>query len=150
MSFAELRDRLRSFAIQQFGRGVPADEVAVLERQLGNPLPESYASFLREFGWGGVEHLEIYGAGRDVPPYLDLAKVTHSERTEMLPRLPVYLVPVMNDGGGNHYCLDTRSFDGKECPVVFWDHALGESQDPPIVGVTFSSWLKAELDQLTA
>ena len=58
--------------------------------------------------------------------------------------MPEYLVPVMNDGAGNHYCLDdTSRLDGGECPVVFWDHEHqdGPDQVPEQVSASFDRWL---------
>ncbi|CAN5884843.1 hypothetical protein BH11MYX4_BH11MYX4_03280 [soil metagenome] len=56
----------------------------------------------------------------------------------MATKLPVSLVPIMNDGGGNLYCLDSRS---AEPSVVFWDHEAGEKQDPTVESATFCDWL---------
>ena len=74
--------------------------------------------FLGHIDWASIEGLELYGLGEDVPAYLDLVTVTVSERTEMRPRLPNRLVPLMNDGAGNHYCLEFESREQGECPVV--------------------------------
>jgi hypothetical protein len=52
---------------------------------------------------------------------------------------------MMNDGAGNHYCLDSSKKGG---PVVFWDHELGENQQPKIVFQDFSSWLVDLLNQI--
>jgi hypothetical protein len=64
----------------------------------------------------------------------------------MIPRLLQALVPIRNDGGGNHYCPDTRHLQDDECPVVFWDHEEGATQTPEQVAVNFTAWLTDELD----
>src|SRR5687768_6924200 len=92
-----------------FGKGASEQEIDAAEKILGCTIRGDYRQFLSTFGWGGASHFEIYGVGSDVPPYLDLVRTTRSERTEMTPRLPEYLLPLMNDGGGNHYCLDLAS-----------------------------------------
>lgn len=144
-TFEELRKRLGSHPKKAFGKGATEEEVVAAERALGLSLGGTYRDFLRQFGWGGVAHLEIYGLGRDVPRHLDLVRVTQSERTEMRPRLPGHLLPVMNDGGGNLYCIDTKV---EGLPLVFWDHTLREDQDPEQCATGFAEWLDEQLDQL--
>ena len=140
--------RLRSFRQAEFGRGATLQEIELAEQQLGVEFLRSYKAFLEQFGWASLEGLELYGLGEDVPVYLDLVKVTLSERTQMWPRLPSRLLPLMNDGAGNHYCLDVESGEQGECPVVFWDHNLGESQDPEYVAPNLEVWLSEELNTL--
>jgi len=149
MTFEELRKQLRTASEQQFWLGAAESEIAAAERDLDVKLPASYRQFLREFGWGGVSHLEIFGLGGDVPNYLNLVSVAHRERTEMRPPIPRYLVPIMNDGAGNHYCLDTRQFSGNECPVAFWNHELGDLQQPQRIAPTFTDWLAEQLKEVS-
>jgi cell wall assembly regulator SMI1 len=144
----ELIRRLRSFREAEFGQGATSQEIELAERQLGVEFPRSYKAFLKHFGWASIDSLELYGLGEDVPAYLDLVKMTLSERTEMMPRLPSFLVPLMNDGFGNHYCLDVGLREQGESPVVFWDHNLGESQDPEYVAGNLEGWLSEELNSL--
>jgi len=106
---AELIGRLRSCQEAELGRGATPQEIELAEKRLGVEFPESYKAFLGHFGWASLEGLELYGLGEDVPTYLGLVKVTLSERTHMRSRLPNRLVPLMNDGAGNHYCLDVMS-----------------------------------------
>ena len=110
-------------------------------------FPRSYGTFLELFGWASIGGLDLYGLGEDVPAHLNLVEVTLSERTEMRPRMPHHLVPLANDGGGNHYCLDAAACGERESPVVFWDHALGEGQDQALVGRSLEAWLSAELGE---
>jgi hypothetical protein len=62
--------------------------------------------------------------------------------------LAQHLIPVMNDGSGNLYCLDTSVAD--EPPIVFWDHEAGSDQTPEIESGSFASWLASRLDDLLA
>jgi cell wall assembly regulator SMI1 len=144
----ELIRRLRSLREAEFGQGATPQEIELAEEQLGVTFPRSYRAFLEQFGWASFEGMELYGLGEDVPTYLDLVRVTLSERSEMRPRLPSRLIPLMNDGAGNHYCLDVESLEQGECPVVFWDHNISESQDPEYVARNLEGWLSEELDTL--
>lgn len=148
MNFDDIVLRLGDFNHQSLGSGV--DEVSILraETVLEVTLPNSYKEFLRRFGWGGVGNWELFGLGSDVPEYLDLIQMTLSERQDMRPRVPLYLVPLMNDGFGNHYCLDTSKVVGNDCPIVFWNHELPENQEPAFVSVGFLDWLSGLLDDL--
>lgn len=66
----------------------------------------------------------------------------------MRPSLLPHLIPVMNDGGGNHYCLDTSQSHAEECAIVFWDHELGEEQTPEFVASSFEEWLTDLISEL--
>ncbi len=134
--------------VRQSSVGALHQQIELAEQQLGVEFPESYKAFLEQFVWASFEGLELYGLGEDAPAYLDLVKVTLSERTEMRPRLPSRLVPLMNDGAGNHYCLDVGLREQGECPVVFWNHTLGESQGPGYVARNLEEWLSEELNTL--
>lgn len=117
--------RLRSFRGADFGRGATSQEIELAKQQLGvKEFPRSYKAFLEQFGWASIDGLGLHGLEEDVPAYLDLVNVTLSERTKMGPRLPSHLVPMMNDGFGNHYCLDVGLGEQGEYPVVFWDYNL--------------------------
>jgi cell wall assembly regulator SMI1 len=149
MTPAQIRKLVDEFADKEYGVGATKDEIANAETVLGVVLPETYRRFLGMFGWGRFSHQELYGVGSDTPPYLDLVKNASAERFEMEPRMPWHLVPVMNDGAGNHYCLDTaRSVDG-ECPVVFWDHEQESSQTPAVMAPSFGQWFVDLLTELS-
>jgi cell wall assembly regulator SMI1 len=138
MIIDELRMVFDESPSRSVGRGATDLEVAAAERQLGIKLNGDFREFLKVYGWGGVLSVELYGLGSDVPSHLDLVRVAESERGEMSPRLPGHLVPIMNDGGGNIYCLDTRV---DEPSVVLWDHEAGEDQEPSVEGFRFGEWL---------
>lgn len=74
--------------------------------------------------------------------HLNIVDITLSERTEMSPRLPRALLPILNDGGGNLYCLDLESAGPR---VVLWTHDDTESQEPSVEGTDFSTWLGERL-----
>lgn len=140
--YEEVATALRSHPDAEFGAGATGLDINQAEDHLQVVLPAEYKRFLREFGWAYVPGAgEVYGLGTDVVWHRDLVRVTLSERTEMRPRVPPYLVPILNDGGGNHYCLDTRPGADGECPVLLWDHELGEDQEPYVEARNFSLWL---------
>ena len=149
MKFEELAAILMSREDQCLGTGADEAEIRLAEEALGIRIHGSYRDFISRFGWGGVGHVELYGLGKDVPPHLNLVRITKSERTEMRPMLPKYLLPIMNDGAGNLYCADTMFMRGNEPRVVFWDHDGMEDQEMEVVADDFSEWLKMMIDEST-
>ena len=57
----------------------------------------------------------------------------------------------MNDGGGNHHCLDLSRATTEDAPVVFWDHEHedGPQQVPSDWAPSFSAWLEVRLREAT-
>ncbi|WP_437523836.1 SMI1/KNR4 family protein [Sorangium sp. So ce726] len=145
MIIDELRVLFDESPSRLVGRGATDSEIVAAERQLGIKLSGEFREFLKIYGWGGILSVELHGLGSDVPSHLDLVRIAESERGEMSPRLPEHLVPIMNDGGGNIYCLDAR-FD--EPSVVLWDHEAGEDQEPSVEGARFGEWLLAFLKSI--
>lgn len=133
--------RIISEGDAQHGSGASEKTISAAERRLGIQIRGGYRRFLQKFGWGGTEHVQLYGLGKGVPKHLDLVSMTESERSEMRPRLPRTLVPLMNDGCGNHYCIDGSAAGAGEPCVVFWDHELDEDQTPEEYGKDFCLWL---------
>lgn len=145
-SFEKVMRAIRSSKSREHGRGASEEEIRAAERALGLTLRGDYRRFLLELGWGGTRHIALYGLGSDVPRHLDLVSMTESERTEMHPRLRTDLVPIMNDGAGNHYCIDGSPSGPSEPPMLFWDHELDEEQTPEEYGEDFSSWLLEQIE----
>lgn len=138
MRFGEIERIINEADTRVTGHGASEIEIVGAERRLCLNIQGSYRRFLSKFGWGGIKHIELYGLGTDVPPFLDLVRVTLSERNEMMPRLKHMLLPIMNDGGGNLYCLDMES---RGPNVVFWDHELGTNQTADVIAENFETWL---------
>lgn len=143
MNWAELRRVLDEYTNIEHGRGITAREVDLVERELGVTLPEEYRSYLMDCGWIGVDCDTLYGCGADAPDCYGLVSIVERERYDAEPRIPAHFIPIMNDGAGNNYCLDTRRIQGATCPVVFWDHESewGSDQNPDDVAPTFVDWL---------
>jgi hypothetical protein len=137
MKYDDLKKLMAQSSALIVGKGATEIEIQEAQQAIGLLIQGDYRNFLRDFGWGGAGPFELYGLGADVPPFLNLITITHSERTEMSPPLRQDLIPVMNDGGGNLYCLDSASMGPR---VVFWDHEGGSSQVPAVESEDFSSW----------
>lgn len=145
-TYDEAVERLLSFSGPELGRGATQAQIEEAEQALGVPLAGGYRRFLEQFGWGGVESIELYGLGPGVPDHLNLVSITMSEREQMQPRLRFGLIPIMNDGGGNLYCIDTKAPD--EPRVIFWDHGASPNQNESPDAEDFASWLSEQLDDL--
>ena len=143
MSIREMISQIDSLAKKEYGRGATEQQIADAERALEVRFPASYRAFLAKYGWAQIHHDPIFGVGPSVPSVYRLVRKTRLERYDAEPNIPHHLVPVMNDGAGNHYCLDTANFRGDECPVVFWDHDCreGADQTPSQVSPSFDQWL---------
>jgi cell wall assembly regulator SMI1 len=140
--FGELLSQSQSIEV---GRGASPIEIQDAQQALGAEFPRSYRQFLRIYSWAKLKHDYVFGLGGDVPKHFNVVEVTKSEREEVFPILPRHLIPIMNDGAGNHYCLDTRQRVDDETPVVFWDHEAveGDSQTPDLVSPSFEAWIVA-------
>lgn len=148
MTFGDLEKQILAFPRGYVsGVGVTDIDIKGAEGVLGLKINGSYRLFLLRFGWIDIATMELFGLGKDVPPYLNLVTITLSERSEAHPALSPLLLPVFNDGGGNLYCLDSSTENLDEYPVVFWDHELGPSQKPDFVSSSFSEWLSEEIGQ---
>ena len=143
MSISKMHEIIRSLGSGNYGRGAGPQEILDAERKMGVVFPRSYKDFLSAFGWARVSFDMLYGLGADVPAPYDLVKNVFCERCDAHPHIPHHLVPIMNDGAGNHYCLDISRFHDAECPVVFWDHEHddGPNQSPEEVSPSFDGWL---------
>jgi len=147
MSFDEVKALMRTVGSMEVGKGASEEEVDAAERILGIAIRGDYRQFLLELGWGGVGCMELFGLGSDVPRHLDLVRVTLRERHDLHPHLRVELLPIMNNGGGDLYCLDTTTSGPK---VVGWWHEEGESQTPTHEADDFSTWLGAQVREVSA
>lgn len=145
MTFDALAEQLERNPDSSRGQGVADEQIDAASTELSVTLTGGYRLFLRRFGWVVLGSTEIFGLGGDVPSYLSLTAMTRSERQEAHPALPTHLVPLMNDGGGNLYCLDVRV--PGEPPVVFWDHEAGTEQEPVSVAEDFVIWLSSRLER---
>lgn len=135
-----LKQRLAERADANFGRGASLQEIQQAEVALGVKFPTALRTYLREFGFISVGCSELFGLGSDVPRYQHLIALTEQERSAFHPCIPTHLLPIENNGAGDHYCLDL-STEYSDPPVVLWSHEEGESQSPEAVCASFTRWL---------
>jgi len=138
--------RLRS-ASDEVGIGATLEELRAAENVLGITFPDAFRAFLTSCGWAAVGSRELYGLGKDVPPFLDLCAITISERVEATPALPSDLIPLTNDGAGNLFCIRANV---TRTPVVFWNHELSGSQIPEHIADDYLEWLAESIDCATS
>lgn len=102
-------------------------------------LPGDYVAYLRDFGWFTVASHELIGFGAGVPAHLDVIRVVGWEREGAQPPMSPALLPIENNGGGDHYCIDLAA---PGHPVIFWSHddPLGPDQLPAVVAPSFEAW----------
>jgi cell wall assembly regulator SMI1 len=122
------------------GHGAKDDEIANAESALGVRFPDELREYLHRIGW--IDHgMGYYGVGNDVPgKALDLVENTRCEREDAEPSMQHHLVPILNNGGGDHWCVDTRSGE-----VVRWNHELDEDQTPEFVDASLAAWMLERL-----
>ena len=122
----------------EIGTACTPSELAAV-RSAFDVLPDDYVAYLGDFGWFTVSSHEVIGFGAGVPAHLDVIRVVTWERDLAQPRMSAGLLPIENNGAGDHYCLDLVA---PGHPVVFWSHddPLGPGQLPAVVAPSFAVW----------
>jgi hypothetical protein len=126
----------------EHGQGASPEGITSCESALGVQFIGGFAGYLRQYGWLTIGSNELFGLGANIESWRDLTEITLSERAEMYPPLPSYLVTFYNDGLGNQHCLDTRIAVNDEYPIVFWNHELGPDQVLDLICSSFLQWLR--------
>ena len=145
--FEAVANLLRQFQPSPFPGPASAEVIKEAEAELGVTFPESYRLFLGQFSGGGLP-FEIYGVEPQALPegqdyyFQNVVGMTESEREEVEPSLPLFLIPFTPNGMGDHWCLDTSRLVGSECPVIFWNHEIDEQQELRQTHATFLDWLE--------
>ena len=124
---------IKSCKKKTIGEPASLEFIKSTEDHMGVKFPTSYKEFLRAYGWAEIYGNYFFGVGLNIPSIFNLPKVSLDEHTIVQPVMPMHLIPVLNDGAGNHYCLDTSHYDGlNECKIAFWDHELNSDPSWPI------------------
>jgi len=125
------------------------EEIARAESQLGSPLPPAFKIFLAEAGSYQLPYLEIFWVGDDSLGYGNLIEANRSEREDVEPALPPFLITFHNNGMGDQICFDTRfpRSDG-EFPIVFWDHEQSADQEIDPIAACFADWFYDEAQRV--
>ena len=143
MSTKELNHRLANFETIDSSGPVPEATIVAAEQQLGIQFPPQYRSFLSLFGCGGIDSEEFIGLGG--PDHLNIVKLTLRLRAK-INSLPIYLLPLRNDGFGNYDCFDTRGLTERgEFMIVQWNHEGGEDQYLEVLSDSFDQWFESLL-----
>lgn len=142
--------RMRTMSEVELHRPATEPDIKKAERMLALKFPSDYREFLKTCGWASIGSDEVYGLGPDAEKATDVYENAATEHVMAEPQMRAELVPLMNDGMGNHYCLDTDQTKDGVCPVVFWqhDHPKGEMQKARRVAASFTAWLDKLLEDL--
>ena len=121
---------------EKFFVGITSKELVInSEKNLGILFPNSYREFLEQYGYGGVNSLDIDGITEfnfQESGYGGVVWRTLEERKKNL--FPSALIPIYDVGDGTIYCLDTSQMDEEgECPVVAWP--IGGYEQTPILEI---------------
>lgn len=149
MSFDLLEQRIAATPGCKAGNGASRPAVAEAEKALGVTFPTALREYLVRFGWVEFADREFFGLGEGVPHFLDIVRLTTSERTEAGARLPPSLIPLQNDGWGNLYCIVASPGSAEDGSIVLWDHERGLAQEPEVCAPDLESWLESILDEVT-
>ncbi|MCZ8158272.1 MAG: SMI1/KNR4 family protein [Rhizobiaceae bacterium] len=137
----EIRRFLESASDAEVGAGASELEIQAAEKSLGVTFPIRFREYLSWFGYVSAAHWELNGLGEGVPAHLNLVTETLLEREQFRPHIPRSLLPLENNGAGDHSCLDLSS-GNDDPPIVFWDHEKDERQVPTPEADHFSQWLE--------
>lgn len=146
MRIDQLQRSLKKRDYASTGVGATPAAVQEAERLLEVSFPKPLVAYLQRIGWMQLGGSEFFGLGVDVPPRLDLVAVTRSERTETGCPVPQSLIPLMNDGAGNLYCMDVSADAKRRGHIYFWDHGLGPQQPPELVADSWTEWISEQLE----
>jgi len=127
--------------------------------ELGVQIPPSYREFLQqrdsarpvesEFAF----HQDGRPAKGEVGYFLGVAPVAFPAAMNLVDvvaigNIPTGVLPIADDAGGNHICLDAR--EGRDGPVLFWDHEEGTGEPEDESNLYFvAPDLQSFLDSLT-
>jgi cell wall assembly regulator SMI1 len=145
MDIVEIIKELEKFSNVIIGLGAPIDEnqIVEFERSFNLILPADYRFLIKKYNGVTLDGTQVYGI--DEPGNVFSLKDCYiGEHYEVANLMPLYLVPFSPDGGGNHYCFDTRKNNADSCNIVFWQHdyPYSEQDSPEITNASFAEWIK--------
>lgn len=126
-----------------FTGGVSCDKVRQAERALEVEFPESYVSFLKLYGSGGIGCADFFGIENET---VEIEKYTVVNITFLFRekyKLPKYLV-VIENCGDYIVCLNTRGMKNSECPVM--SYGLYDNGEVILCADNFYQYLLEKLD----
>ena len=145
MNIVEALEEVSKFSsdILSVGEPVQENKIAAFEKKYNLLLPSDYKILLRRYNGIDLVGTNIYGIDEGSSSY-SLEQSYLFEHYEVANEMPLHLVPFSPDGGGNHYCFDTRCSDVTSCPIVFWQHDFSYSDESPpeVVNASLADWMK--------
>ncbi|MCU5583855.1 SMI1/KNR4 family protein [Bacillus toyonensis] len=118
---------------------VNADTIQEAAQMLNLTFPNSYLWFLKQYGSGGLDGMDINGCETTAA---DSSVVYHTKLYRETYNLPEQYI-VLNDIDGTVTCLDTNQMKDGECPVVFWSRFSKE-----LYAITYENFGDYLLDSL--
>ncbi|MDA1636054.1 MULTISPECIES: SMI1/KNR4 family protein [Bacillus cereus group] len=122
-----------------FMGGVNEDTICEAARKLSITFPSTYHCFLKQYGSGGLDGMDIHGCETTAA---DSSVVYHTKLYRETYNLPEQYI-VLNDIDGTVTCLDTNQMKDGECPVVFWSRFSKE-----LYAITYENFSDYLLDSL--
>jgi cell wall assembly regulator SMI1 len=145
MDIVEIIKELEKFSNVILALNTPVDETQVVEfeKSFNLVLPADYRFLLKMYNGVTLDGTQVYGIN-EAANVFSLKDCYIGEHYEVSNPMPLYLVPFSPDGGGNHYCFDTRTNNSDSCNIVFWQHDYPYSEDnlPEITNTSFAGWIK--------
>ncbi|MCH5454822.1 SMI1/KNR4 family protein [Bacillus toyonensis] len=118
---------------------VNEDTIREAAQMLNLTFPNSYLWFLKQYGSGGLDGMDINGCETTAA---DSSVVYHTKLYRETYNLPEQYI-VLNDIDGTVTCLDTNQIKDGECPVVFWSRFSKE-----LYAITYENFGDYLLDSL--
>jgi hypothetical protein len=138
-------EKLKSIKIKSLGGISPsAENIRQVEEEVGTKLPPAYLALISDHGcwytpWG-YTRFSFRQHGREMGMLNAFFGVMMSGSYDIAKnykmykgRMPVGLLPIANDPGGNIICLSTAGDD--KGSVYFWDH----EEERPGLGPSYSN-----------
>ncbi|MEI3894512.1 MULTISPECIES: SMI1/KNR4 family protein [unclassified Bacillus (in: firmicutes)] len=122
-----------------FMGGINEDTIREATQMLNINFPDSYHWFLKQYGSGGLDGMDIHGCETTA---VDSSVVYQTKLYRETYNLPEQYI-VLNDIDGTVTCLDTNQMKDGECPVVFWSRFSKE-----LYTITYENFSDYLLDSL--
>jgi hypothetical protein len=138
-SIEDVLGRLAQLPGARHGAGLREAELVALEARLGVTLPAGQRALLAKLGWLDAAGVAVLGAGGDVPPELDLARIVEENRGQTRG-----LLPVARDLDRSLLGLDPAHQGPYQPPL----HRLSGDPDPAAsyVAHDLAAWLQMRFD----
>jgi hypothetical protein len=145
MNINDIIEELLLFSDKVITLNGPAkhESIIAFERGRNLKLPEDYIDLIKKINGLSLMGKIVYGVGEEAWQF-SLDKNYKFEHEEVANSMYDYLIPFSPDGGGNHYCFDTRTINENSCNIIFWQHDYPYTADdvPEITNPSFTEWIK--------